>query len=95
MDFVTDQPRYCDLRFFAPGVATGDGAAFAEAAGLAVTGADDVATGVALPAGLTPAPESGAAEETGDGWAAAGDGETAAPVCSFNNSRRRLLSPAL
>jgi hypothetical protein len=44
------------LRFFA----VGEGAVLAEAAG-------DVAVGGTLPAGTTPAPESGAGEETGDG----------------------------
>ena len=61
----------------AAAVAAGDGA---------------VAAGVALPAGTTPAPESGAGDEIGDGCAAAGDGETAAPVCCLSNSRRSPLS---
>lgn len=83
------------LRFFALGVAAGDCAAFAAAAGLAAAGAGDIAAGVALPAGTTPAPESGAGEETGEGWVVAGDGETPALVCCFINSRRSPLSPAL
>src|SRR6185503_4732467 len=63
-----------------------------------------LAEGATLPAGTTPAPESGAGDETGDGCApGAGEaGDAAAlgagavsPVCCFISSRRKLLSCVL
>jgi len=57
------------------------------------------ATGVALPGGKTPAPESGAGEDDGEPAGAAGVAEVAgeaAPagaVCCFISSRRNVLSP--
>src|SRR5262249_13457247 len=65
------------------------------------------AAGRALPAGNTPAPESGAAELAGEGWtgeetgddvgvcAAVGAGEFCVPACVFISQRRNALSAAL
>jgi hypothetical protein len=63
--------------------------------GFCCAGGVGEATGLALPAGRTPAPESGAGDELGDGCAAAGVGEVAPAVCCFINSRRNALLPAL
>src|SRR5207244_12210465 len=59
---------------------------FGEAGGAA--GAD--ATGVALPAGTTPAPEAGAADP--DGFAAAGDADGSAALCCLSSSCRSPVS---
>ena len=57
--------RSCNYGF---GVAFRLGAGDSEgAAGALAAGGGAVAGGIALPAGTTPAPESGAAEDTGDG----------------------------
>src|SRR5207253_7967093 len=65
------------------------------------------AAGRALPAGNTPAPESGAAEPAGEAWAgevagdvvgvcaAVGAGEFCVPACVFISSRRNALSAML
>jgi hypothetical protein len=70
---------------------------FAEAAGDAVGATDAVArgdeTGVALPAGKTPTPESGDAEAAGDGFVTDGAADGAGPVSCFSSSRRSALSP--
>lgn len=52
-------------------------------------------TGVALPGGKTPAPESGAGDDfTGDcADVAVGAAEASVPVCCFSSSRRSALSP--
>jgi len=57
-------------------------------------GAGEVAgfAGVTLPAGKTPAPESGAGEETGEGFAVVGAGEVWGAACVFISSRRNALS---
>ncbi len=70
---------------------------FAEAAGDTVGATDAVArgegTGVALPGGKTPTPESEDAEAAGDGFVADGAAEGAGAVSCFSSSRRRALSP--
>ena len=61
--------RSCNYGFgvaFRLGAGDSGGAAGALAAAVAA-GGGAVAGGIALPAGTTPAPESGAAEDTGDG----------------------------
>ena len=70
---------------------------------------DGEVSGGALPAGKTPAPESGAAEEPGEAWngvvagedpgegcrAAVGAGEVCGAACDFISSRRNALSAVL
>jgi hypothetical protein len=51
--------------------------------------------GVALASGKTPAPQSGAEEETGEGFAAIGAGEVWGAACVFISSRRNALSAVL
>jgi len=84
------------------GKARDNPAASSQLPGLTVTsyglpcgdGAGEVAgfAGVTLPAGKTPAPESGAGEETGEGFAVVGAGEVWGAACVFISSRRNALS---
>jgi len=55
---------------------------------------DGEVAGLALPAGKTPAPESAAGEETGEGetCAAVADGEAWVAPCDFISSRLNALS---
>ncbi len=62
----------------------------AEAAGALDTGG---AVGATFRVGETPAPESGAGEELGEGRAAVDAGEVCGAACDFISSRRRALSP--
>ena len=55
-------------------------------------GEDAGVTGVALLAGKTPAPESGAGEEAGDAAVAGDAGDVCGAACVFISSRRNALS---
>ena len=71
-------------------VAVATGAAVGETAA-----GDEELTGLALPGGKTPAPESGTGEEPGDAVVAGDAGDVCGAACVFISSRRNALSAVL
>ena len=74
-------------------VAVATGAAVGETA--AGAAGDEEITGLALPGGKTPAPESGTGEEPGDAVVAGDAGDVCGAACVFISSRRNALSAVL